>query len=136
MAKLSWVVILLLTLSSCGKETSQVPNVPVNLNIPLTDPRISSLITGSAAIFNGYGVAGIIIYRSANGYKAYDRCSTVNPEKRCAVIVANGEFRATDPCSGAIYSLEDNGIPAKAPATIALRQYAIIVAGNNLLVTN
>lgn len=137
MIRLTWVVVLLLTLSGCGKEKNQVPDVPVNLILPLTDPRLTNLNSpGGAVSFTGYGVAGIIIYRSAtSGYRAYDRCSTVNPEKRCAVVLDAGAFSATDPCSGAKYSLED-GNPAKAPATVALRQYTVIITGNNIQVVN
>lgn len=130
-------LICLLLLFGCGKVVNQVPDVPVNFSVPLTDPRLLALSsTGGAVTISGYGVSGLIIYRTISGnYKAYDRCSTVNPENRCAIVLDNPTFTATDQCTGAKFLLED-GSPAKAPATVALREYDVKVSGNNLQVTN
>jgi len=124
-------------LGGCGKEVSRVPDIAVNYTTLLTDPALINLSSsGRAVIINGYGVAGLILYRSIQrGYVAYDRCSTVNPEGRCAVTWDEGAFTATDPCSGAKFLLED-GSPAKAPATISLRQYNVTISGNTIRVTN
>lgn len=138
MIRLTYAVLLLLVLNSCGKSINVIPDVPVNLSLPLTDPRLLNLSSsGGAVTINGYGVAGLILYRTIAGrYVAYDRCSTVNPENRCAVVFDTGAFTATDPCSGAKFLLED-GSPAKAPATVALKEYYVnIVAGNTLQVSN
>lgn len=128
---------LVLLLFSCGKTVNRIPDVPVNISLPLTDPRLLNLSSpGGSVTLSGYGVCGIILYRSLlNGYVAYDRCSTVNPEAKCAVVVDTGAFSATDPCSGAKFSLED-GSPAKAPATVALKSYDVRVSGNTLQVSN
>src|SRR5215217_1561733 len=101
------VVVFLLV--GCGKERLNIPNVPVNFSWQLTDPRLIRLSSpGGAVILDNYGVAGIVIYRTQfSGYKAYDRCSTVNPEKQCAVELDDPTFTVTDKCSGAKYSLED-----------------------------
>lgn len=122
---------------SCAKEDNLVPNVPVNFSSPLTDPRLNRLSTAGGAIeLTGYGVAGIIIYRRIdNAYVAFDRCSTVNPEKKNAVVLDNPYVTATDPVSGAKYSLYD-GTPVKAPAKTSLKQYSVIIAGNTLQVVN
>ncbi|TDQ10357.1 Rieske (2Fe-2S) protein [Pedobacter metabolipauper] len=131
------VLLLLLALAGCGKETDLIPNVPVNFSAPLTDPRLIRLSSpGGAVALSGHGVAGIIIYRTTSGgYVAYDRCSTVNPEKKCAVDLDEPSFTATDKCSGAKYLLED-GSPAKAPAAVSLKRYNTFIAGNSLQVTN
>lgn len=118
-------------LSGCGKASNQVPNVAVDVFIPLGDPRLSSI--GQGFTISG-GVAGIIVYRSSRGIVAFDRCSTVNPEKRCAVTL-DGTFTATDPCSGAKYLLED-GSPQKAPATISLKEYGVTVTASTIRITN
>ncbi|MNL03702.1 hypothetical protein D3C87_1242470 [compost metagenome] len=77
-----------------------------------------------------------MIYRTTSGaYVAYDRCSTVNPEKKCAVELDDPSFTVTDKCSGAKYLLED-GSPAKAPAKLSLKKYDALLAGNTLHVTN
>ncbi|MCX2485992.1 hypothetical protein [Pedobacter sp. MR2016-24] len=134
MGKITGFILMLFLFSACGKETNQVPNVAVNL-VGFFSPDQLSALKANGAIFMDGGVAGVIIaYNSLNGYKAYDRCSTVNPENRCAVTLDNA-YTVTDPCTGAKYSLLD-GTPSKAPAKIALRTYSILVTGNNYQVTN
>jgi hypothetical protein len=137
MQRISVILLLVLTLAGCGKENLVIPNVPVNLNIQLTDPRLIRLSSpGGAVALDDYGVAGIVIYRTlGGGYVAYDRCSTVNPEKQCAVELDEPSFTVTDKCSGAKYLLED-GSPAKAPAVLSLKKYNTVVAGNTIHVTN
>ncbi|MHA4893130.1 Rieske (2Fe-2S) protein [Pedobacter sp. PWIIR3] len=134
---LSVILTIVILLIGCGKEQNFIPNVPVNFSAPLTDPRLIRLSSpGGAVALTGYGVAGIIIYRTnAGGYVAYDRCSTVNPEKACAVELDDPSFTATDKCSGAKYLLED-GSPAKAPAKTSLKRYNTYISGNSIQVTN
>ncbi|RZL65861.1 MAG: hypothetical protein EOO93_06180 [Pedobacter sp.] len=137
MRTLFGLLLVVLLATSCGKEQNLVPDYPVNFSAPLTDPRLSRLSTaGGAVSFNGYGVAGIIIYRRAdNAYVAYDKCSTVNPEQKNQVIIDDPNLTATDPVSGAKYSLYD-GSPVKAPAKTSLKKYSVIISGNTLQVTN
>lgn len=136
MKKIIGVFLVLLSFS-CAKEESLVPDVPVNFSAPLSDPRLSRLngLNGAVSL-SGYGIAGIIIYRrSDNALIAFDRCSTVNPSQKNAVVVDDPSLTATDPVSGAKYLLED-GSPVKAPATTRLKQYGVTVAGNIIQVTN
>jgi len=138
MFRVAWVILLVWLGFGCGKAINRVPDVPVNFSLPLTDPSLLNLSSpGRGVIINGYGVSGLVLYRSVNrGYVAYDRCSTVNPEKRCAVVLDEGAFTVSDPCSGAKFLLDD-GSPAKAPATVALKEYRVsVAAGNRLQVTN
>lgn len=127
-------ILLVLLLAGCGKENLVIPNVPVNFSVQLTDPRMIRLSSpGGAVAFDNYGVAGLVIYRTTSGgYVAYDRCSTVNPEKRCAVELDEPSFTVTDKCSGAKYLLED-GSPAKAPAKLSLKKYNTSISGGNTL---
>ena len=129
--------LLLFFLIACGKEENYIPDYPVNFSKPLTDPSMSRLGAPNGAVsFDNYGVAGIIIYRRAdNSYIAFDRCSTVNPEQKNAVVLDDPSITATDPKSGAKYFLTD-GSPAKAPAKISLKRYAVTIAGNTLYVRN
>lgn len=137
MKKLAGIFFLMITLLSCAKQENLVPDFPVNFSAPLTDPRLSRLSSaGGAVTISGHGVAGLIIYRRPdNAYVAYDRCSTVNPQNKTAVVLDDPTLTATDPVSGAKYSLYD-GSPVKAPATVSLRTYQVIIAGNNLQVVN
>lgn len=132
-----WICALVLLFAGCGKSSLNIPDVPVNLNLQLSDPRLLNLnSSGRAVVIDGYGVAGLVLYKTIlNGYVAYDRCSTVNPEKQCAVVLDSGAFTVTDPCSGAKFLLED-GSPAKAPAIRSLRSYQVRVSGNTLQVIN
>ena len=130
------LVMLMILSAACAKE-NYLPDVPVNFSSPLTDPRLSRLSTaGGAVSITGYGIAGLIIYRALdNSYVAFDRCSTVNPEQKNAVILDEPTVTATDPVSGAKYLLND-GSPVKAPAKTSLKQYSVTIAGNTLQVTN
>ena len=109
----------------------RIPDVPVNFHAPLSDPRLSRLNSaGGVVVIMGYGVAGLIIYRRPDlAYVAFDRCSSVNPEQNCKVSPDDPSLTATDPCSGAKYSLYD-GTPVKAPAKRPLKEYQVSVSNN------
>ena len=131
------LIMVIILSASCAKEENFLPNIPVNFSSPLTDPRLSRLSSaGGAVSLSGYGIAGLVIYRRAdNAYVAYDRCSTVNPDQKNAITLDDPNLTATDPVSGAKYSLYD-GSPVKAPAKTSLKQYSVTIAGNTLQVTN
>jgi len=137
MKQLLLLLTIALTLLSCGKSGDVIPSVAVNFQASLTDPRLSALnVRGGAVLVNGYGVSGLILYREADGgYAAYDRCSSYMPQNHCAVTLDAGNFTATDPCSGAKFSLID-GTPAKAPAARSLRSYSINVSNFEIFVSN
>jgi nitrite reductase/ring-hydroxylating ferredoxin subunit len=130
------VFITVLSLS-CGKNSDPIPNVGVDFEDALTDPRLAALnVTGGAVTINGYGVAGLIIYHEIDGsYAAYDRCSSYLPQNRCAVTLDSDGFTATDPCSGSKFSLID-GTPVKGPATTALKSYYVSVVNYEIFVSN
>jgi nitrite reductase/ring-hydroxylating ferredoxin subunit len=135
--KMCCLILLSLIGLSCGKtDTSFIPNVSVNYSAPLSDPRLSNLTSLGGACYISGGVSGIIVYRESDGsYAAYDRCSSYQPEKRCAVTIDNPSLTATDACSGAKFSLSD-GSPVKAPATRSLKAYVASVTNNELYVYN
>ncbi|MDO3641617.1 hypothetical protein [Mucilaginibacter sp. L3T2-6] len=137
MKKLLVLLIVPLLFLSCGKSGDVVPSVPVNFQASLTDPRLAPLnASGGYVVITGYGVAGLILYRRPDRtYAAYDRCSSYQPEKHCAVNVDESGFTATDPCSGSKFSLNDGG-PVKAPATKSLRSYYITVSNFEVYVSN
>ncbi len=130
-------MIVLLGLVACGKNTGTIPSVGVNFQSSVTDPRISAInAVGGVALVSGYGVAGLIIYHEPDGsYAAYDRCSSYNPQNRCAVTLDDSHLTVTDPCSGSKFYLED-GTPAKGPATRSLKTYNAYVSNFQIFVTN
>lgn len=137
--RFAFFALLFLLFASCGKDNQNfIPNVLVNFRSPVSDPRLQSLNSpGGSVIIDGYGVSGIVIYRKQNGdYAAYDRCSSYQPEKRCAVTIDNGvSFQVVDPCSGSKFSLED-GSPVKAPASRSLKPYTCYVRNFEIFVSN
>lgn len=127
------IALVFLLFASCGKEEDVVPNYPVNYNVTLVEFGISA--TNNILLVPNKGVAGLMIVRTPNGYVAFDRCSTVNPEKACAVTPDENGYTATDPCSGGKFSILD-GSPQKAPAKISLKRYNVFITGNTLSVSN
>ena len=132
-----WAVTLVLLCLGCGKsDQSYIPSVPVSFSAPLSDPRLAALNSYGGAVLITGGVAGIILYREPNGsYAAYDRCSSYQPEKKCAVTLDSPTLTVTDPCSGSKFSLTD-GSPVKAPATRSLKSYTVNVGNNEISVYN
>ena len=135
--KVCVLAVIILSFFSCGKSGEVVPNVSVNFQADINDPRLSALHSpGGAVIIKGYGIAGIIIYREADlSYSAYDACSSYQPEKKCAVTLDNNSLTCTDPCSGSKFSLTD-GTPVKAPATRSLKAYSVNVSNFEIFVSN
>lgn len=139
MKKLLLLLLTAITLTSisCGKSGDVIPNVAVNFQASITDPRLSALnALGGSVFISGYGVAGLILYREADGsYAAYDQCSSYLPQNLCAVTLDATRITVTDPCSGSKFSLID-GTPVKAPATKSLKQYSISVSNSEIFVSN
>ncbi len=131
-------IISLFSLLSCTKDNAdRIPDAYVNYSVTLQEFNIKSQ-NGLLMVNNqeNTGVAGLIIYRRPdNVYVAYDRCSSVNPQQRCAVIPDDPNLTATDPCSGAKFSLFD-GSPFKAPAKRPLKEYQVIITNFALTVRN
>lgn len=133
----SLLAFLFFLITSCAKSDDYIPEVPVKFRASLSDPRLSQLNSaGGAVSISGYGVAGLIIYRRGdNAYVAYDACSSVNPQQRCAIVIDDPNLTATDPCSGAKFSLYD-GSAVKAPAVRSLKSYQVSVTSFEISVIN
>jgi len=131
----SWFICALL-LISCSKDNSSfIPDVYVNYHITLQEFQIKKNSDGVLLVGN-QGVAGLIIYHRADGaYIAFDRCSSVDPEKKCAVAPDTGGLTVTDPCSEAKFSLYD-GAAVKAPAKRPLKQYQVSITSFEIAVIN
>ncbi|TKC04759.1 hypothetical protein FA048_18940 [Pedobacter polaris] len=126
-------LLMLFLVASCGKEEYNIPDVPVNYNVTLVEFGIKAV--NNVLLVPNKGVAGLIIIRTPNGFVAFDRCSTVNPEKACSINPDDSGFTATDPCTGAKFSLLD-GSPQKAPAERNLKSYRVSQNNSTLYITN
>jgi hypothetical protein len=92
--KLGIITTLILSCFACGKSSDYVPNVSVNFQLALANPGLNALHNpGGAVLINGYGVAGLVLYRRSNGsYAAYDRCSAYLPQNKSAVTLDNPRY--------------------------------------------
>lgn len=134
--RVGWAFIFIFLFSGCMKDNTGLPNVPVDFQVFLDDPKYFALNgPGGFAYVDYVGIAGVVIYNTGFGFKAFDRCSTVNPEKGCAVEIDETGLGLKDPCSGAIFDLA-TGIPAKKPAEKSLRPYFVSGTGKVLRITN
>jgi nitrite reductase/ring-hydroxylating ferredoxin subunit len=125
------ILFVLLIATGCGKDEGYIPDVPVNFNVTITEFSLKAV--NNVLVVSNNGVGGLLIVKTPlGGYVAFDRCSTVNPEKICKVAPDDSGVTATDPCSGAKFSLLD-GSPQKAPAEKSLKAYNISLQGNTLL---
>jgi nitrite reductase/ring-hydroxylating ferredoxin subunit len=132
------ILFILIAVLSCNKDNlDRIPDAYVNYQITLQEFNIKN--NNGVLIVNkreDTGVAGLIIFRRPdNVYVAYDRCSSVNPQQRCAIVPDDPNLTATDPCSGAKFSLFD-GSPVKAPAKRPLKEYQVIITNFTLTVRN
>lgn len=106
------ILFVLVLFTSCGKEENFIPDVPVNYNVTLVEFGIKAV--NNVLLVPNHGIGGLVIVRTPlGGFVAFDRCSTVNPEKICKIVPDESGLTATDPCSGAKFSLLD-GTPQKA----------------------
>lgn len=126
-----------LLLSGCKKGGCNVVDYrPFQATVSLVEFNELRLLMQPVALdVKRGGVAGLIVMQVSDGqYVAFDRCSTVNPEKRCAVELKDDGPVAVDPCSGATYILT-NGSPS-AIAECPLRSYYVRRDGDILIVSN
>ncbi|HLT41378.1 MAG TPA: hypothetical protein VKZ95_01635 [Sphingobacteriaceae bacterium] len=118
------------------KDNTGLPNVPVDFQVFLDDPKYFALNgPGGFAYVDYVGIAGVVIYNTGFRFKAFDRASTVNPERGCAVEIDETGLSLKDPCSGAKFDLA-TGVPTKAPAEKSLRPYFVSGTGKVLRITN
>ena len=128
------LLFLLVLPMACKKGGCNViDNVPFTEQVSMV--QYSQLyLPGGVAQTNRGGVAGLIVVNTGNGYIAFDRASTVDPAKRCAVEVEESGLVAKDPCSGARYLLV-NGSPAEI-AECPLKPYNAVRRGETIIVTH
>ena len=138
MNKLLLLIIPLLLFQGCEPrvEESGVPNVPVSVEINLSDISNAPLQQIGGFIYLQGGVRGIILFReSQNLYRAFDRNCTFQPSDVAAVVEVNasGFFMEDLSCKS---SFDLGGFPTDGPAQFPLKEYNISIAGDFLLISN
>jgi len=132
--RIGYLLMLLGFFTGCQKDYYGIPEVVVNTTFS-TIQYHELEVAGGYAVSETGGVAGIVVYNTGSGFVAFDRCSTVNPENRCAVVVDDTGITLVDPCSGAKFYIRD-GMPSLAPAKRPLKPYQAIKEGNIIRVVN
>ena len=96
----------------CDKEDFQnnnpyLPNYPVNLNINMSLPQFSNLLSPANAVYinsAGQGIRGIIVFNTGSGYVAYDAACPNQALASCSTMTLSG-IDAICSCDNKRYSL-------------------------------
>lgn len=137
-------VCIILFLTACTPDLSDDPIPPVifeDIVLTLSLPENTTLNTdgGYRDLSQAYpasGVRGIIVYRkNASTYLAFERNCSFQPNSACATVdVHNSTLFLQDACCGSTFTWDGN--PSGGPAWRPLRQYATILNGNQLTITD
>lgn len=135
--KFLFLSVLCITISSCRRNTSYIPRVPVDVIINTLDPAYQKLNGIGGWVYVEGGSKGIIVFRSDyNDFMAFDRHCTYTPENSCSkVSVDYFNLYATDSCCNSKFQLID-GNPVEGPASIGLQQYNTSFDGNIIQIWN
>jgi nitrite reductase/ring-hydroxylating ferredoxin subunit len=116
---------------------SPIPNIPVNLQIDLRNPRYLSLQTIGGVLMLEGGYRGIIVYhKNINEYAAYDRACAYQTTDTCAYVKTDSAMSSVGcKCCASRYQLYD-GVPIKGPANSGLRTYQTSISNDYLLIYN
>jgi nitrite reductase/ring-hydroxylating ferredoxin subunit len=130
-----FMVVSILLISSCRKESNQVPNVLVDIQVNINNPGYIDLqVVGGWKYFEG-GSRGIIVYRrSYDEFVAFDRHCTYQVESSCGqVSVDSTNVIAVDNnCCGSRFLITDGSVQST-PATMPLKQYQVYWDGSAIL---
>lgn len=136
MRNVFYLLISVIILNGCTKNTDFIPEVFVNFRIPASE------VGGvGQAIYtnNTYGVKGIIIYhQNTNEYTAFDRACSYQPSSECALVEISDLLSPThliDSCCNSMFFLDD-GTPFNGPALLPLKQYQTSFDGIYIRVHN
>ena len=149
MKKYIFLLLLFPMLFGCTSNTINnnnpyLPNYPVNLDLNMSLPSYSSLLTPiNAVYYQGQGVRGLYIFNTGSGYVAFDAACPNQALSSCSTMA----FKKLDPvdplkidkttlvcaCDNAAYSLFTGQSAGK---QYPLKQYRVEVNGNILRVYN
>ena len=136
--KLILIIPAIFVSTKCTKneDSSDVPDVAVNLSIYVNLPSNFALqAIGGYQYYDG-GSNGIVVFRSdVDQFMAYDRHSTYQVDNYCQVEVDSSSIYLSDPCSGSRFSLYDGSV-VEGPAVYPLTQYKTSYSNDVLRVYN
>jgi len=114
-----------------------VPNVPVRVDVILTNIEAQPLNIFPNYIYLKGGYKGIMLYKTQAGeYIAFDRCCSYRPMDTCAkVSVHSSNLYLVDPCCKSQFDFEGN--VTIGPAFRPLRYYSVTyLAPNQIRISN
>jgi len=135
--KNTFFFIVFFTMFTSCKNVSHndLPNVYVDLSLDLSKPEYYELNTFGNYIYITGGVSGIIVYRDLDGsFRAYERACPYDYYEcggRISVVDRDKGIMEDNVCCGSQYSLTNDGLVIKGPATIPLRQYKVYYYSNS-----
>lgn len=136
---LSFIVLIsLFSAFGCSKDDYAFPHYRVQFSVLLGDPTNKTLASyPGSVIFPNEGVAGIIVTNTGSSpvFRAFDLCSTVNPEERNKLELDDSGLHLIDKTNGAKFYVND-GFPAHAPAKRSLHEYRVSGQGDILYISN
>ena len=129
-------LLLITILISCKKERTQIPYVPVNIQININNPAYIDLNAVSGWTYITGGSKGIVIYRSSlDQFVTFERHCPHLPENNCVVSVDSTNIMLQDPCSTSRFLLTDGSV-IEGPATLGLLRYENTFDGTFLNIYN
>ncbi len=140
--RITAILLLVFLLIQCKGYRDNLPSVYVNITLDLNKPEYFDLNTFGNYIYITGGLAGIIVYRDLDGsFKAYDRACpydfNANSARVSVTDISLGVASDTLHC-GSEFSITNEGVPIKGPASQPLRQYKTYYYpnSNQLLITS
>jgi len=135
------IIALLLTIFvRCNEKGTKFPYVSVYITLSL-DTQLENMVVGDFREIDGYGLGGLIIYRSDfNQFLAFDRACTHEASSDC-ILQKDSEYEGVlvCPCCGSEFWMVSSlaGGVKETPATYPLKQYRCTFDGiNTIRVTN
>lgn len=131
------LTIITILLSSCNRDNDQIPYVPVDFTIYISDPQWINLSVPGGWEYVSGGSKGIILFRTnLDEIMAYERHCPYQPENGCKIHVDSTWITATDTtCCGTTFNLY-NGSVTSGLSTLPLKAYQTIFDGEILKVVN
>ena len=128
----------ILVLISCSDDAvlPDIPNVPVNIQVPVNSLQYPELRQDGGYVYLNGGYKGILLVRqNAATYLAFEQACPYHPTDPCAKVeVDESNLFIVDDCCGSQFNF--SGQVTSGPATYGLKQYATALSGSILYITN
>ncbi|KJF43082.1 Rieske (2Fe-2S) protein [Draconibacterium sediminis] len=136
MKYLFFIALTFLMYSSCDEIDSEIPDVPVRIELNLNSPLYNDLtFPGNTMLLKNAGFGGIIVTCLTEGeHFAYDAACTHEILPSCQVEPTG--LIGTCSCCSSEFQLFYSATPVKGPAAAPLKQYNISLVGNTLKIYN